>query len=84
MSPLLPGLDLLAVLPTGVPPWSLLFTQVSPDLSGSGLLPKWAASTGIYHKDFILILWCLLCASLCCEHVASRFRPGCRYYQPGH
>lgn len=47
MNPLTPHLDLLAVPPTGVSEQPLLFTQVSPDLLGTGTVPMWSPGIGI-------------------------------------
>lgn len=47
MNPLTPHVDLLAVPPTGVSAQPLLFTQVSPDLLGTGTVPMWSPGIGI-------------------------------------
>lgn len=60
MNLLTPHLDLLAVPPTGVSAWPLLFIQVSPDLLGTGTVPMWSPGTGIYQMGFTLIQQCLV------------------------
>jgi len=58
-NPLTPHLDLLAVPPTDVHTWPLLFTQVSPDLLGTWMFFWCRFITERLHPDAAVSAVCL-------------------------